>query len=65
MSDKLWKVLLLKKQLFHTNIFIGEDFSTDSTRIVCLKLKDEYPDKIELLLFKFVVKWNADIQSLH
>jgi glycosyltransferase involved in cell wall biosynthesis len=35
---------------FPYKLFIGEDCSTDKTRIICLELKEKYPDKIELLL---------------
>ena len=35
---------------FAYKLFIGEDFSTDKTRSICLSLKEKYPDKIELLI---------------
>lgn len=42
--------ILNQKTDYKFKLFIGEDFSTDSTREICLKYKDLYPDKIELLL---------------
>jgi len=42
--------VLMQKAEFNFKLFIGEDFSTDSTRTICLDYKNKYPDKIELLL---------------
>ena len=42
--------IVSQKTSFPFKLFIGEDFSTDSTRDICIKLKEKYPDKIELLL---------------
>ena len=35
---------------FSYKLFIGEDHSTDNTRAICIKMKQNYPDKIELIL---------------
>lgn len=35
---------------FESKLFIGEDCSTDNTREICLRLKEKYPNKIELFL---------------
>lgn len=35
---------------FRFKLFLGIDFSTDNTMSICVKLKDKYPDKIELFL---------------
>lgn len=35
---------------FKYKLFIGEDFSTDKTRKICIEIKEKYPNKIELLL---------------
>lgn len=35
---------------FPFKIIIGEDCSPDNTRVVCIRLKEKYPDKIELML---------------
>jgi glycosyltransferase involved in cell wall biosynthesis len=42
--------VMVQKANFKYKLFIGEDFSTDKTREICLGLKRKYPDKIELLL---------------
>jgi len=39
-----------QKTNFKYKLFIGEDYSTDNTREICLKLADKYPTKIELVL---------------
>jgi glycosyltransferase involved in cell wall biosynthesis len=44
------KGIVEQKTNFPYKLFIGEDFSTDGTREICLELKEKYPDKIELLL---------------
>lgn len=35
---------------FEYEIVIGEDFSTDNTRAICIKYQRKYPEKIKLLL---------------
>ena len=35
---------------FEFEIIIGEDFSTDNTRKICLEYQEKYPEKINLLL---------------
>lgn len=35
---------------FDYKLFIGEDFSSDNTRSICIRLKNKYPDKIDLFL---------------
>lgn len=42
--------VLIQKTNFKYKIYIGEDFSTDSTREICIKYAKEFPDKIELIL---------------
>lgn len=37
---------------FEYEILIGEDYSTDNTRQVCMKLANQFPDKISLFLHK-------------
>lgn len=39
-----------QKTNFKYKLFIGEDYSTDNTREICLKLANKYPTKIELVL---------------
>ena len=41
--------VLMQKTNFSFELVIGEDFSTDSTRSICLKFANEYPDKVRLL----------------
>lgn len=42
--------VMKQETLFPYMLYIGEDFSTDGTRELCIKLKEKYPDKINLLL---------------
>lgn len=42
--------VMIQETNFEYKLFIGEDCSTDSTREICKKLKEKYPDKIELFL---------------
>ena len=42
--------VMMQKTNFKYKLFIGEDFSTDKTREICIGLKEKYPNKIELLL---------------
>ncbi|WP_051662737.1 glycosyltransferase [Flavobacterium sp. KJJ] len=42
--------IMIQNTNFEYKLFIGEDCSTDNTRAICLKLKERYPDKIELIL---------------
>lgn len=46
------KGVLMQEGDFDVELIIGEDFSTDSTRAICLRLQEEYPNKIRLLLQK-------------
>ena len=45
--------ILMQKVNFNYRIYIGEDCSTDHTREICIKYKNSYPDKIELILHDF------------
>ena len=42
--------ILCQKVSFHFEILIGEDFSSDGTRQVCIEYADRYSDKIRLFL---------------
>lgn len=42
--------VMMQQTTYPYKLFIGEDNSPDDTRAICLKLKDKYPDKIELFL---------------
>lgn len=42
--------IMMQKTNFSYRLYIGEDCSTDKTREICLAYKEEYPDKIELIL---------------
>jgi glycosyltransferase involved in cell wall biosynthesis len=46
--------VLMQGTNFNYKLIIGEDFSTDNTRDICLKYMDLYPEKIELLLNSIV-----------
>jgi len=42
--------VLKQKTNFQVKLHIGEDFSTDKTRDICLEYKIRYPEKIDLIL---------------
>jgi glycosyltransferase involved in cell wall biosynthesis len=42
--------VLNQKTNFSYDLIIGEDFSTDKTREICLKYKNKYPELIKLIL---------------
>ena len=42
--------VMIQETNFEYKLFVGEDFSSDNTREICKKLKEKYPDKIELFL---------------
>jgi acetyltransferase-like isoleucine patch superfamily enzyme len=42
--------VLMQKTLFPIQLVIGEDCSTDNTRKICMKYKENYPNKIKLLM---------------
>ncbi|WP_187775482.1 glycosyltransferase [Flavobacterium johnsoniae] len=42
--------LMNQNTSFKYKLFIGEDLSSDNTRAICLKLKEKYPNKIDLFL---------------
>ncbi len=42
--------VLMQKTSFPIKLIIGEDFSTDNTRRICIEYNEKYPEKIELLL---------------
>lgn len=42
--------VMMQKTNFEYKLFIGEDCSTDNASQICEKLKENYPDKIELFL---------------
>lgn len=44
------KGVLMQKGDFDIELIIGEDVSTDNTRAVCLRLQEEYPSQVRLLL---------------
>ena len=44
--------VLMQKTSFRTELVIGEDCSTDSTRSICMHYAELYPHKIKLLLNK-------------
>jgi len=44
------KSIVNQKTNFPIKLFIGEDYSTDRTRTICLEMKEKYPGKIELIL---------------
>jgi glycosyltransferase involved in cell wall biosynthesis len=41
--------IINQKTDFHFKVFIGDDLSTDGTREICIKYKNDYPELIELI----------------
>jgi glycosyltransferase involved in cell wall biosynthesis len=41
--------ILMQRTNFTYQLVIGEDFSTDSTLVICIKFAEQFPDKIKLL----------------
>lgn len=58
--EKAIESVMMQKTTFQYKLFIGEDFSTDNTREICKKLKEEHPDKIELFLHDKNIGSNAN-----
>lgn len=48
--EKAIESVMSQEANFEYKLFIGEDCSTDNTREICKKLKQKYPEKIELFL---------------
>jgi len=46
--DQAIESVLMQKTNFDFKLYIGEDCSTDNTPIICNKLKNKYPNSIEL-----------------
>ncbi len=44
------EIAIMQKTNFDYEIVIGEDCSTDRTRMICLDFQKRYPNKIRLLL---------------
>nr|WKN36978.1 glycosyltransferase [Tunicatimonas sp. TK19036] len=44
--------VMMQKTSFPFRLYIGEDYSSDNTRKICIQLKDKYRDKIHLVLQK-------------
>lgn len=42
--------VMMQQTDFNVHLFIGEDFSSDNTRVICQSLKQKYPDQISLFL---------------
>ncbi len=42
--------VMMQQTDFDVHLFIGEDFSSDNTRVICQSLKQKYPDRISLVL---------------
>jgi len=42
--------VMIQETKFEYKLYIGEDCSTDNTREICKRLKEKYPNKIELFL---------------
>lgn len=50
--QKAIESVMFQRTNFDFKLIIGEDFSKDNTRCICEKMKNKYPDKIELILQK-------------
>ena len=42
--------VLMQETNFNYKLFIGDDCSTDGTAAICKKYRDQYPDKISLII---------------
>ncbi|WP_162495536.1 glycosyltransferase [Confluentibacter flavum] len=42
--------VMVQNTTFNYKLIIGEDYSTDTTRSICKRLQDKYPDNIDLIL---------------
>ncbi|WP_338815500.1 glycosyltransferase (plasmid) [Bernardetia sp. Wsw4-3y2] len=47
--DEALQGIINQKADFKYKVFIGEDFSSDKTKEICLRYQKEYPDKVELI----------------
>lgn len=50
---------------FPIKLFVGEDCSTDETREICQRYKNQYPDKIELILREKNLGANANSPEIY
>ncbi|NND51905.1 MAG: glycosyltransferase [Flavobacteriaceae bacterium] len=50
---------------FDFMLFIGEDCSTDNTRVICERLKEKYPDQITLLLNEINIGGRANACNVY
>lgn len=57
--------VLMQQAGFSYKIFIGEDCSTDHTRLVCKEYARKYPNKIELVLHEQNIGAKANAQSIY
>lgn len=57
--------VMMQETDFPIKLFIGEDCSTDETRKICQKYKNEYPDKIELILREKNLGANANSPEIY
>ena len=57
--------VLMQETNFPVKLFIGEDYSTDDTREICLGYKEKYPDKIELILNKENIGSSANALNIY
>lgn len=58
------KSILMQKTNFKVQIFVAEDYSTDSTRQIILKYQKDYPDSFKVILQKQNVGALANLQSV-
>ena len=54
-----------QKAYFKYKLFLGDDFSTDKTREICLKLKEKYPEKIHLVLNEKNIGATMNAQNIY
>lgn len=62
--EKAIESVMSQEANFEYKLFIGEDCSTDNTREICIKLKQKYPEKIELFLHEKNVGANKNAQLI-
>jgi len=57
--------ILMQKTTFKYKLFIGDDFSTDNTRNICLSYKEKYPDRIKLFLNEKNIGPNNNARNIY
>lgn len=57
--------VMMQQTDFNVHLFIGEDFSSDNTRVICQSLKQKYPDQISLVLNEKNLGANENAKNIY